>query len=196
MNEKRLQKSFFARNTHNVAKNLLGKLLVRPVDNKKIIGRICEVESYVGEDDLACHAARGRTTRTEVMFGPPGHAYVYMIYGVYFCLNIVTEKKGFPAAVLIRGVTPVQNIFGKTDGPGKVSREFFIDRALNGEDLTASSQLYVADDGLKLDRTSIQTSPRIGVDYAGEYAWLPWRYFTTGLNQAYRIKNEAKKQKS
>ena len=107
--KKVLGRSFYQKNTLNVAKGLLGCLLIRKVGRKIIRGKITEVEAYIGEDDLACHASKGRTSRTEIMYGEAGHAYVYMIYGMYHCLNVVTEKKNFPAAVLIRGVK-IENI--------------------------------------------------------------------------------------
>lgn len=172
-----LPRSFFALDTHAVARSLLGKLLVRRYQNTILTARITEVESYVGEDDLACHASRGRTARTEVMFGEAGHAYVYLIYGMYNMLNIVTEEKDFPAAVLIRGAVPISNIVKKIDSPGKLTLALHIDRTLNGEDLTNSNRLYVADDGFSVLQKDIQTSPRIGVDYAGPDAFLPWRYY-------------------
>lgn len=109
-NVKLLDRNFYSRDTHVVAKKLLGKLLVRQIGRKKIVGRICEVESYIGENDKACHASKGRTPRTEVMYGEAGHAYVYMIYGMYYCLNIVTERVDFPAAVLIRGAVLVSDL--------------------------------------------------------------------------------------
>lgn len=171
-----LPRSFYTRNTHIVAQQLLGKLLVRTLNGKNIVGRICEVESYVGEDDLACHASKGKTKRTEVMYGEAGHAYVYMVYGMYHCFNVVTEVENFPAAVLIRAVTSMENIFTKTDGPGKLCRAFAIDRTLNIHDLTLRSELYIADDGTHVAKKNILQTPRIGVAYAGEHALLPWRY--------------------
>jgi DNA-3-methyladenine glycosylase len=171
-----LPRTFYERDTHVVAKDLLGKLVIRELNGKQIIGRICEVESYVGEDDRACHAAKGRTRRTEVMYGEAGHAYVYMIYGMYFCLNVVTEGKDFPAAVLLRAVTPVENISEKTNGPGKLCRAFAIDRTLNTHDLTKKSELIITHDGTRIDQHDIIATPRIGVAYAGEDALLPWRY--------------------
>jgi len=140
-------------------------------------GRIVEVESYVGENDKACHAARGRTKRNEVMFGEAGRAYVYIIYGMYNCLNIVTERENFPAAVLIRALRQGQNILTATDGPGKLTRALHITRAQNREDLTVSEKLFVADDGLVVARSDIKRAPRVGVGYAGEDAMLPWRYY-------------------
>jgi DNA-3-methyladenine glycosylase len=169
---KPLPRSFFARDTHVVARTLLGKLLVRQWRGKIVTARISEVESYVGEDDAASHARAGKTARTALMYGAAGHAYVYLIYGMYHCLNVVTDKKDFPAAVLIRGA-------GDYTGPGKLCRALHITRALNGEDLVTSQRLWIADDGWRPQRTAINATPRIGVDYAGEHALLPWRYILT-----------------
>ncbi|MFA6100516.1 MAG: DNA-3-methyladenine glycosylase [Patescibacteria group bacterium] len=203
---KQLKRAFFARDTHMVAKDLLGKLLVRRWRGQILAGRINEVESYVGENDLACHAAKGRTKRTEVMFGEAGHAYVYLVYGMYCCLNVVTEEKGFPAAVLIRGLMsfhalPVNkstkqiphlsctadSYTDKTrqmivNGPGKLCRAMHISRAQNDEDLTTSNKLWLIDDGYKAGRDRILTTPRIGVEYAGKDALLPWRYVLPAKN--------------
>lgn len=172
----RLSSSIFLHDTHTVAKQLLGKLLVRTYRGKQLIARICEVESYVGENDKACHAAKGRTKRTEVMYGQAGHTYIYFIYGMYHMLNVVTEAKDFPAAVLIRGAVPIANIDCLTDGPGKLTRAMQITRALNTENLLTSERLYVATDGFQVPEAVIQSTPRIGVDYAGVDALLPWRY--------------------
>ena len=166
---KKLPREFYARDTHVVAKELLGKLLIRSWRGKQLVVRINEVESYVGEDDLASHARRGRTPRTEIMYGEAGHAYIFLIYGMYHCLNIVTEQPGFPAAVLIRGAEA-------WNGPGKLTRALHITRAQNQLDLTVSNALYVADDGFHVSPASIIATPRIGVDYAGEHALNPWRY--------------------
>jgi len=167
---KRLPRSFFARDTHIVARELLGKLLVRQYRGKKIIARINETEAYVGEDDLASHARFGKTQRNTIMYGEAGYAYVYFIYGMYDMLNIVTDKHDFPAAVLIRSA-------GDWNGPGKLTRALRITRKLNGEDLVSSKHLYVTDDGFRVKKQDIQVSPRIGVSYAGKHAQLPWRYF-------------------
>lgn len=180
----RLTRNFYARSTHDVAKELLGKLLVRHWRGRQLAARICEVESYVGENDRACHAARGRTARTEVMFGEAGRAYVYLVYGMYHCLNVVAEQVGFPAAVLIRGAELVghpelskQNIESRMlNGPGKLCRALHVTRAQNAEDMVTSQRLFVLDDGVRISPADIKTSPRIGVDYAGEDARLPWRY--------------------
>lgn len=171
-----LPQPFFARDTHVVAQQLLGKLLVRTWRGKKIVGRIMETESYVGEDDLACHASKGRTKRTEIMYGPPGYAYVYLIYGIHDMLNVVTEDSDFPAAVLIRAVEPLQDISRSTDGPGKLTQAFHVTRSLNREPLFASSRLGISDDGLVAPKRLITQTPRVGVDYAEHCADYPWRY--------------------
>ncbi len=184
-----LQRDFFAQDTHEVARGLLGKLLVRKWRGKNIIGRIMETESYVGRNDAACHAAKGKTKRNEVMFGEAGCAYVYLIYGMYHCLNIVTERKDFPAAVLIRSLEPVEEVDlmymsrktkvfkNLTTGPGKLTQALRVTRTLNGEDLTLSDKLFVVNDGLKVKPGSVVSSPRVGVDYAGKDAKLMWRYY-------------------
>jgi DNA-3-methyladenine glycosylase len=167
-----LEREFFERPTVAVAKALLGKYLVRRLDGRVVAGRIVEVEAYVGPHDLACHASKGRTARTDVMFGPAGVAYVYLIYGMYHCLNVVTEREGYPAAVLIRGIEQGEVI----DGPGRVCRLLQIDRTLNRLDLTLGKKLWIEDRGDRIPRTAIAASARIGVDYAGEWASKPYRF--------------------
>jgi DNA-3-methyladenine glycosylase len=164
---------FYARPTLQVARSLLGKYLVRETAAGLREGRIIEVEAYVGPEDRASHASRGRTNRTEVMFGPPGLAYVYMIYGMYHCLNVVTERIDYPAAVLIRAV---EHEAGLADGPGRVCRVFEIDRQLNYHDLTSGKAFWIEDRGEQIRRTQIGAFPRIGVDYAGPWAAKPWRF--------------------
>ena len=149
------------------------------------IGRIVETEAYIGPQDLACHAAKGRTQRTEVMFGPAGHAYVYFIYGMYNMLNLVTEAKDYPAAVLIRAVEPVQGLElmkqrrrnqaprNLASGPGKLCQAFDIDRELNGADLCGKI-LFVEDGGEPAPK--FQATARIGVDYAGKWKNKPFRF--------------------
>jgi DNA-3-methyladenine glycosylase len=165
--------SFYARDTVRVARGLLAKYLVRNVNGSIRAGRIIEVEAYVGPHDLACHASKGRTLRTEVLFGEPGLAYVYLIYGMYHCLNVVTERLDFPAAVLIRAV---EDDAGLIDGPGRVCRAYMIDRGLNRHDLTRRQGLWLEDRGERVARSQIGAYPRIGVDYAGEWAAKPWRF--------------------
>ena len=192
-----LDRSFYLRPTLDVARELLGKVLVRRVHGKQLAGMIVETEAYVGPHDLACHASKGRTRRTEVMFGEGGVAYVYMIYGFYFCLNAVTEPEGYPAAVLIRAVEPLSNVkvmhalrnkpekgTNIASGPGKLCMAMAIDRELNGESLLGR-KLWVEDQSLKVAR--IGFSPRVGVDYAGEYRDKPWRFFVEGNPHVSRL---------
>ena len=169
-----LKREFFNRNTVVVAKELLGKFLVRKIGNKIIKSKIIETEAYCGQSDLACHASKGMTQRTKIMFGPAGYSYVYMIYGMYYCLNIVTEKEGYPAAVLIRALD-----FEKCDGPGKLCRELKIDRNFNGVDVCRSKELWIEDNGELVDRSIIKKGRRIGVDYAGRWKDKLWRFFLT-----------------
>lgn len=172
-----LSQEYFARPTLKVARDLIGKYLVRQSGTEVLAGRIIEVEAYVGPRDRACHASKGRTARTEVMFGPAGVAYVYLIYGMYHCLNVVTEDVEYPAAVLLRAVEVGG---GLIDGPGRLTRLFSIDRSLNRWDLTKGEALWFEDRAEVIRRTSIKTFPRIGVDYAGTWAHKPWRFRLVG----------------
>ena len=168
-----LPQAFFSRPTLVVARSLLGKYVVRKKANTMLAAKIIEVEAYVGTADKACHASRGRTPRTDVLFGPPGVSYVYLIYGMYHCLNVVTERSEFPAAVLIRAV----EIEGAlVDGPGRLCRALEIDRSLNRLDLTIARHLWFEDRGYQIRRRDIGRYPRIGVDYAGTWAKKPWRF--------------------
>ena len=168
-----LSRSYFSRSTLVVARSLVGKYLVRESGTGTIAGKIIEVEAYVGPHDRACHASKGRTARTEVLFGPPGISYVYFIYGMYHMLNVVTEREEFPAAVLIRAIEVEGELI---DGPGKLCRHLGIDRSLNRLDLTRGEQLWFEDRGADVPRSRIGTFPRIGVDYAGEWAKKPYRF--------------------
>src|SRR6266446_2380166 len=125
---RKLPRSFYDRDTILVAKELLGKHLVHVSDGVERVGRVVEVEAYLGPHDLAAHSAKGLTERTKVMFGPPGHAYVYLIYGMYYCMNVVTEREGHASAVLLRALEPAKNIEGKTSGPGLLCNALRIDR--------------------------------------------------------------------
>lgn len=190
-----LTRDFYDRDTLTVAKDLLGCLLVREYEGERLVGRITETEAYIGRCDKACHAYQyKRTNRTETLFAQPGTAYLYLIYGMYTCLNFVTEPEGEPAAVLIRGVEAVEGEaamarlrFGKEpgeltayqrknflNGPGKVCKGMALDRKLNGHDLL-TPPLYV----LPRDREvpAIHCGPRIGVDYAQEAKDFPWRFW-------------------
>lgn len=168
-----LPREYFDRPTLDVARSLVGKYLVREQGGRLIAGRIIEVEAYVGTEDRACHASKGRTARTDVLFGPPGHAYVYLCYGMYEMLNVVTEQEGFPAAILLRAVECEGKLI---DGPGRLTRAFDIDRQLNRCDLTIGQSLWFEDRGDTLPTGLLSCHPRIGVDYAGEWAHKPWRF--------------------
>jgi len=185
----KIRRPFYEQNTLEVARQLLGKYLVREHPAGVTAGRIVETEAYIGREDKACHASRGRTPRTEIMFGRAGHAYVYLIYGFHYMLNIVTEAPEFPAAVLVRAVEPLdglelmrarrktEHVRGLASGPGKLCQAFAIDRKLNGDDLCGEI-LYVEDRGEPAPR--IVTTPRIGVDYAGKWKRKPWRFLIRG----------------
>lgn len=198
----KLDHSFYCGDTVEIAQKLLGKYLVRNRDGQLLAGRITETEAYVGRCDKACHAYNGlRTARTETMFGPPGHAYIYLIYGMHHCLNFVTEPEGTASAVLLRAVEPVlgtevlqQLRYGDKpmtpyrlknflNGPGKVCKAFDLHRDLNGIDLTGN-QLFLCDDPSDLGipaplprRERLCSGPRIGVDYAEEAKDFPWRFW-------------------
>lgn len=164
----RLAREFYTRDVMGVAPELVGKhLVVRPASDPPRKFMITETEAYRGHEDKACHASRGRTKRTDVMFGVGGLVYVYFVYGMYWMLNVVTSVENDPQAVLIRGIEGF-------DGPGRLTRVIGIDRSYYGEDLAVSSRIWIEDTGLK---PVIRSSHRIGVDYAGEY-WRtrPWRY--------------------
>lgn len=164
----RLSTSFYRRDVLEVAPELLGKIIVRKFDDGKVAGfRITEVEAYRGTEDLACHASKGCTARTRVMFGAGGHVYVYLIYGMYWMLNIVTGLENDPSAVLIRGIENVS-------GPGRVGKILQLDKSFYGENLLTSRRLWIEDADPVAD---FETSPRIGIGYAGE-PWVskPWRF--------------------
>ena len=177
-----LDKNFFRRDTRTVAQELLGKYLYREIDGKLYRGIISETEAYHGPDDLACHCAKGKTPRTEIMFDEGGKIYVYLIYGMYDMLNFTTMDKGFPAAVLIRGIMQPEvwkngqfvPLAVKTDGPGKLTKHFQITRDLNKKIIAPETGLWVEESGI-IPQSVIQT-PRIGVDYANEWKDKPWRY--------------------
>ncbi len=170
---KKLSRSFFMRPTVRVARELLGKTIARKIGSRVIRARITETEAYVGPHDKANHASRGRTPRTEIMFGDAGHAYVYLIYGMHWCFNIVTERTGTPSAVLIRGV----EIDGKhINGPGRVSRVLQMNKKLNGADLIGNRMLWLEKGGVHR-KHEIHRGTRIGVDYAGAWAKKPWRFW-------------------
>ncbi|MDA3881487.1 MAG: DNA-3-methyladenine glycosylase [Prolixibacteraceae bacterium] len=168
MQGERLDKAFFEADPLLVAQNLLGKVIVRQFDDhSKKRYRISETEAYRGEDDLACHAAKGRTARTEVMYHAGGKVYVYLVYGMYWMLNFVTSGFNYPAAVLIRSA-------GEITGPGRLGRELQLDKTFYGEDLYDSLRIWVEDEGR--EAPVFIATPRIGIDYAGEWAKKEWRF--------------------
>ncbi|HVN54452.1 MAG TPA: DNA-3-methyladenine glycosylase [Anaerolineaceae bacterium] len=189
-----LERSFYARNPLEVARGLLGARLVRLLEGQRLAGLICEAEAYWGEEDLACHARAGLTPRTQVMYGPPGHSYVYFNYGVHWMLNVVTEPEGMPSAVLIRGIQPVeglermaafrpmpahrgdnrndrQTVVGWTDGPGKVTRALGITGDLNGVDLCDPDGPLWIEAGVQLPDEAVRRGPRVGIHSVPE----PWK---------------------
>lgn len=188
-----IPRSFFARPTCTVARELLGCLLVRQLNGTRLSGTIVEAEAYIGERDLACHARAGKTSRTEVMYGAAGFAYVYFTYGMHWMLNVVTEQEGFPAAVLIRAIEPVEGIDqmrklrgGKEErllcsGPARLTQALAIARNENGLDLCQPQSGIWIEPGEPLARNQITTSTRIGLGQTPE-PWLskPWRYLVKG----------------
>jgi DNA-3-methyladenine glycosylase len=170
---KTLARAYFNRPTLTVARSLVGKYVVRDNGAGIVAGKIIEVEAYVGIEDKACHASKGRTARTEVLFGPPGISYVYLIYGMYHMLNVVTEQAEFPAAVLIRAIEVEGRLI---DGPGKLCRELGIDQSLHQVDMTQGRSIWFEDRGTRVARIRIGAFPRIGVEYAGLWAKKPWRF--------------------
>jgi DNA-3-methyladenine glycosylase len=187
---KKLPLSFYLReDVVTLSKELLGKVLVTAWNGEITSGRIVETEAYAGELDRASHASKGRTERTEVMFGAGGRAYVYLCYGVHQMFNIVTAKEGVPHAILIRAVEPIKGKdimlqrTGKhrwentiTSGPGRVGKAFGFHTSQCGLGLTGK-ELYIGDDGFKVKEEEIESSPRIGVDYAGEHAAWHYRFY-------------------
>jgi DNA-3-methyladenine glycosylase len=202
---KKLSRTFYERNTLEVTKELLGKYLIHKSLEGMTIGRIVEVEAYIGPHDPASHAYKGlRSKRTEVQFGPGGYAYVYQIYGMYFCFNVVTQKKGKPEVVLVRALEPIKglgimakrrkfmeltpkNMINLTNGPSKLCEAMGITEELYGEDL-CGDRLYIADNNEKILQKDIKSTPRINIDYAGETKEYPWR-FVIADNEYVSVRN-------
>ena len=184
----KLPRDFYLRDTVATAEEMLGKVLVHQSERGIVSGRIVETEAYL-HDDPACHASRGRTRRNEVMFGDPGHAYVYFTYGFHHCLNFVTQPNGVPEAVLIRALVPIkgielmrQNRMREKDvelcsGPGKLTQALGIDISLNGEDLLGD-RIYVLDDGTNV--ADVERRPRIGIKEATDKLW---RFYPADLRK-------------
>jgi DNA-3-methyladenine glycosylase len=187
-----LSRDFFARDTLTVARDLLGRRLVRVLDGRRLSGRIVEVEAYVGEEDQACHARCGRTKRNAPMYGPSGYGYVYFVYGMHYCFNVVTGREGYPAAVLIRALEPVEGIEemrarrrGRPDaqltsGPARLCQALDIDQRLDGADLCTPDALLFLEEGAPIPKGSVVTGPRIGVRGDEVAVTVPWRFYIQG----------------
>lgn len=184
-----VSRNLYRHNAQTVARNLLGKYLVRRVNGKTKAYKIVETEAYVGPHDKASHAYRGRTKRNEPMFGPPGHWYVYLTYGMHYMLNLVTGKDGYPSAVLIRAIKPVpfpgiaQRKVLRLDGPGKLTKALKIDKKLNAKPATKKNGLWIEEEPFdsaqgkkKVNPRKIKKTPRIGIGYAGEWVDKPLRF--------------------
>jgi DNA-3-methyladenine glycosylase len=191
-NRNRLSREFYAQPVLVVARQCIGRVLVHRTPEGETAGRIVEAEAYRGPLDLAAHSARGLTKRTTAMFGPPGHAYVFRLYGISWAMNLVVASEGKPHAVLIRALEPIRGLElmsrrrGKpidsrelTNGPGKLTDAMAIDGADYGRDL-CGDVLFLEDEDETIARGKIGRSPRINVDYAGEWASLPWRFYERG----------------
>ena len=186
---KPFSREFYDRPTLTVARELLGARLVRILGGQRLVGLITETEAYISQNDLACHAKAGITPRTKVMFGEPGHAYVYFTYGNHWMLNVVTEREGFPAAVLIRAIQPIEGVDimmerrnGRdTYGPGKLCQAMGITKSENGVDLTKKSGDLWIEKGVKVPNPLVTKGPRVGLNNTPE-PWLskPWRFLVKG----------------
>jgi len=181
MATERLERNFFVKPTLEVAKNLLGKILVRIIDRKRLAGKIVETEAYIGPKDKASHAYLGKKTpRNQAEYLIGGHIYIYLVYGMYWQLNISTEEEGKPTCVLIRALEPMEGIASSTNGPGKLCRALGLDKSFYGEDLCQSKRIWL-ENGPKIPQSQIVKTPRIGIDYAGPY-WskIKWRFYIKG----------------
>lgn len=187
-----LGRDFFARDTLVVCRDLLGQRLVRLLYGKRLVGRIVEVEAYVGEDDLSSHARPGRTERNAPMYGPPGHAYVYLIYGMYHCFNVVTERVGYPAAILIRALEPLAGVetmrelrggrpdLPLTSGPARLCQALAIDRCFDGADLCAPDAALFLTRGAPVPDEAVAAGPRVNVRGDERAVKIPWRFYVRG----------------
>ncbi len=184
-----LPQNFYLRPVTEVARDLLGKRLVRVMDGRRLSGTIIETEAYNGEEDLACHAHAGLTPRTKIMYGPAGHAYIYFTYGIHWMLNCVTGEVGYPAAVLIRALFTDEGLdviaarrpgISRTDwtnGPAKICRAFNLDKSFNSKPLYSPEEPLYLEYHLEFPDDSIQSGPRIGIDHVPEpWRSIPWRF--------------------
>ncbi len=187
-----MERAFFARETLEVARDLLGCRLVRVMEGRRVSGRIVETEAYVGEADEASHARPGRTRRNASMYGPPGHAYVYLIYGIHHCFNVVSDSEGFPAAVLIRALEPQEGVevmrrrrSGRPDeeltgGPGRLCQALGIDLRFDGADLCAPDSRLFLEAGVSVPEQEVVAGPRINVRGGETTVSAPWRFYVRG----------------
>jgi len=202
-----LSHDFFSQDTLTVARLLLGKRLVCRLDGHRLAGCIVETEAYIGEEDKGCHASVGRTQRNEVMFGPPGHAYVYFTYGMHWMFNVVTEPEGFPAAVLIRALEPVEGIaimacnrhgrdgVNLCSGPAKLTQALGITRALNGIDLCARGVELWIEDAPPIPDADIAIGPRIGLNNTPEpWKSILWRFYVRGNSFVSKLTADRRRQ--
>ncbi len=188
----RVTRPFFARDTLTVARDLLGRHLVRVSDGRRVSGRIVETEAYIGEEDEASHASPGPTERNASMYGPPGLVYVYLIYGMYHCFNVVTERQGVPAAVLIRALEPLEgldlmrerrgrvgarDVRKLTSGPGRLCQALAIDSRHDGADLCSSSTSLFLEAGDPVPDVEVATGPRVNVRGDEAAVNAPWRFY-------------------
>lgn len=186
--EKRIPRQFYNRSTLVVAKDLLGKYLVRRVGRKELVGKIVETEAYIGPEDKASHTYGGKITkRNKTVFLEGGKAYIYLCYGINWMLNLTTREENIPECVLIRAVEPVLEEYKDpkefkhlTNGPGKLCRWLKLDKAFDTEDLVESKRFWLVDGGEEIKKSQIVTAKRIGIDYAGPWADKPWRYYLKG----------------
>jgi DNA-3-methyladenine glycosylase len=169
-----LHKKFFERDTVVVARELVGKFLVKRTENTEVDAKIIETEAYDGPEDRAAHGSRGMTPRNKVMFGKAGRFYIYFIYGMYWMLNVVCGPENFPAAILIRGIE-VDGL--RINGPGRLTKFLNIDKHFNGLEASARSGMWFEDRGLVVGQEQLANTKRIGVDYAGEWAHKPYRFY-------------------
>ena len=181
-----LPPSFYEQDPLIVARSLLGAYLIHELPSgESLVGRVVETEAYRGMEDQACHAKVGITPRTETMFGPAGHAYIYLIYGMYHLFNVVAWPEGKPAGILIRAIEPISGIEGTTHGPGRLTRAMQIDGSHNTMPVWEGALRVHA--GPSIPEAEVSTGPRIGVDYAGEWAHKPWRFWITGHPHLSRV---------
>ncbi|HNT00652.1 MAG TPA: DNA-3-methyladenine glycosylase [Candidatus Saccharicenans sp.] len=192
MRSRRLSRKFYQQSTLKVARELLGKYLVRKVGSKKLVGKIIETEAYIGPKDKASHAYRGKITpRNRVEYREGGHVYIYLVYGMYWQLNIVTSRAGKPECVLIRALEVPGEDRNVASGPGRLCRYLQLDKSFYGEDLTRSKRIWIEDRGETVSPAHIERTPRIGIDYAGPYwSQKKWRFLVKPEKNKMQVKRK------